>query len=241
MSTHCSINNNIVHLWRALLTDFITDEHNLIKVLSPDETERAERFRFVHHRQRFTIARGLLRKTLSFYTGIAPEEIIFSYGPHGKPYLQKNELQLQFNVSHSDEMAVYAITVNKEIGVDIERIKPIFKEGIAKRFFNKNEYIKLMKLPADKRINSFYQIWSKKEALIKALGEGLFASIHDIATSLEKEVEIISVNYHQHEYHYYVQNFFAHEDYQASFVTQVPVEKIVYWQWTSKGAVNITS
>src|SRR5260221_13237392 len=99
MNTHFSIHNNIVQLWHAILSDFNELDQFLINLLSPDEIERANRFRFAIHRQRFIISRGLLRKTLSLYTGIPPEQIVFSYGSHGKPYLKESPLQIQFNTS----------------------------------------------------------------------------------------------------------------------------------------------
>ena len=133
MNTHFFIKNNFVHLWRASLSDFNTKCDELLALLSSDETTRAERLRFPLHKKRFIIARGLLRKTLALYLNQAPELIQFSYGAHGKPALALPFLK--FNLSHSDDMLVLALTREKEVGIDIEKIKPHFKKEVAERFF----------------------------------------------------------------------------------------------------------
>lgn len=231
MYTLIQINPHHVHLWLAKLSAFAVVEQSLLALLSPDETERAMRFHFPLHRQRFIIARGLLRKTVSLYTGIAPEEIAFTFGHHGKPYLQNNELNLQFNVSHSADLAVFAFTTQQEIGVDIEKMEPHFNKEIAKRFFSPQEYRQLMALSADEKIKGFYQVWARKEAIIKALGEGLFTSLADFSVSLQHSKESIMLTHLKHEYSYHVESFFAADEYQAAFATLEPIESIVYKNW----------
>lgn len=224
-----------MHLWRALLTDFVTIEHILHQLLHADELYRAQRFRFPLHRQRFIISRALLRKTLSLYTGTPPESINFTYGPHGKPYLDTNPLRLQFNVSHSHDMAIFALTVNKEIGADIEQVENRFKEGVAKRFFTDQEFSELIELPENQRASAFYRIWSRKEALIKALGEGLYGPIKDFSISLKNEAEPILLHYDKRDYQFAIHSFQTHPDYQAAFATEIPIEEINHWQWTQSG------
>jgi len=231
MRTLITIDPCQVHLWLIKLSDFTSIEQSLLALLHPNETERAMRLHFALHRQRFIIARGLLRKTLNLYTGIEPEKITFNLGRHGKLYLQDNTLNLQFNVSHSDDFAVFALTIQQEIGVDIEKMAPHFNKKVAERFFSKQEYIQLMALSPKERIEGFYQIWTKKEAIIKALGEGLFTSLADFSVSLRQAKESVMLTYLKNQYNYHVESFLLPEDYQVAFATLEPITNIVYKEW----------
>lgn len=229
-NTHFSINNNFVHLWRAFLPDFVDKKQDLLPLLSEDEIRRAKRLKFPLHQQRFIIARGLLRKILSLYLNLPAKDIRFFYGEHGKPYVSNTELQ--FNVSHSHDMAVYALTSHQEIGVDIEKIKPEFKNSIAKRFFSKQEYDDLMDTPETERIKSFYRIWARKEAIIKLMGQGLYVPLKNFSVSFNHETGSVSFTYQEKEYHYFFQSFSANLDYEAAIATQSFTEQIIYWQWS---------
>lgn len=228
------IENNSVHLWRASLIDLIPHEEKYLKLLNEDELQRAHRFHFQQHRQRFAIARGILREILSLYTDIKPKDIIFHYGPRGKPYLSHHS-KLQFNVSHSEDAAVYALTINAEIGVDIQKIENKFQDGVAKRFFSDSEYEALQKLPDQDRPTAFYRIWAGKEALIKAVGEGLYVSLGDFSVSLNEKSQWILISHEQHSDRYYLENFDAYTDYCSAFATAQKIEKICYWEWVVAG------
>ena len=230
MNTHFSIKTGFVHLWRALLTDFNPKQGDLLSLLSPDEIHRAERLRLPLHKQRFITARGLLRKTLSLYLQIPAESITFTYGAHGKPSLLKTALQ--FNVSHSDDMVVYGITLENSIGIDIEKVTDDFKMAVAERFFNEQEFLQLMALPEEQRTRAFYRMWSHKEAIIKVLGLGLYAPLKDYAVSAQKQTETVSFSFENQTYHYLVQSFTAHPDYESAFAIQAPIDNILYWEWT---------
>lgn len=231
MNTLITINPCQVHLWVVKLSDFTSTEQSLLALLHPDETERAMRLHFALHRQRFIIARGLLRKTLNLYTGIEPEKITFNFGRDGKPYLQDNTFNLQFNISHSDDFAVFALTIQQEIGVDIEKMAPSFKKEVAKRFFSQQEYIQLMALSTKERNEGFYQIWTKREAIIKALGEGLFTSVADFSVTLGLGKESIILTYLKQSYSYHVESFLLLEEYQVALAALEPVADIVYKKW----------
>ncbi len=215
-----------VHLWLAELLDFALDEQALLALLSPDEVKRAMRFKLPLHSQRFIITRGLLRKTLSLYTGVAPDKIVFNYGEHGKPHLQANPYALQFNVSHSADIAIFALTTYQEIGVDIEKIEPHFREDVAKRFFSSQEYAQLMDLTGDARNKGFYQIWSRKEALIKAAGKGLFTLSSDFSINLSETKESVSLMYAEQQVNYYIENIYVPDGYQAAIATTEPINNI---------------
>lgn len=235
MTTHFSIKPRVVHLWRVWLPDWMDQIVTLRHLLAVDEIERADRFRFPIHRERFTIARALLRKTLCLYLDSAPEKITFSYGHRGKPYLQSNPTTLQFNVSHSHDMAVYAVTQEAEMGVDIEKIDPPFKEDVAKGFFSTEEYKALMQLPVAERSGAFYHIWSRKEAVIKALGEGLYAPLDTFSVSPRETIESIVLP--QNSLSYHVESFLFHPEYQSAFATPQRVNETVCWQWSTMGPV----
>lgn len=165
-----------VHIWRAQLELPLSQVQELRGILTEDELDRANRFSFAIDRQRFIAARGTLRSILSRYLTISPGHLHFHYNQYGKPYLAPDcsaDL-LNFSLSHSGSMALYAITRTMGIGVDIERVRSDFEyEEIAERFFSANEAAILRTIPAEKKLDAFYHCWTRKEAYIKAHGKGL--------------------------------------------------------------------
>jgi 4'-phosphopantetheinyl transferase len=145
----------------------------LYSLLSPDERTRAAGFRFDKHRTSFIIARSLLRILLGNVTDAQPAAIAFRYGPEGKPVLD-GAPHVHFNVSHSDDLVLYGLRRNHEIGVDIERIRDIDDlEAIAKQFFCPAECRELLTVSKQDRTKAFFDCWTRKEAFIKFLGTGL--------------------------------------------------------------------
>lgn len=216
-----------VHLWQVFVPDWLADIEHFTQLLQPDELQRAKRFHFVEHHDRYIIARAILRQILSLYMQKSAADIVFSYGPRGKPYLHDNPLNIQFNLSHSHDMAVYALTTQHEIGVDIEKIGDRYNPGVATRFFSAAEQEQLNQLPENKRMVAFYRIWAAKEALIKAAGEGLFAPLTEFSIDIDQEKQNIMLNGAD----YYLKNFHVHEGYQSAFATAQAVEECVYQQW----------
>lgn len=138
--------------------------------LSREEKEKAERFLFPKDQARYVFCRGMLRQILSSYIGCAPGAIFFSYNEWGKPRLAH---PLKFNLSHTHDLAVFAFS-SVEIGIDVEKVKPLPDLlAIAKAFFSEEEYLHLENLDEAERTRVFYALWTKKEALLKALGLGL--------------------------------------------------------------------
>lgn len=165
-----------VHVWRAKLNLQTPCLHRLIQTLSADERARAERFYFHKDRERFIVARGLLRVILGRYRNTEPSQLHFCYNPYGKPALanESGSNGLRFNLSHSHELALYAITRGREIGVDLECIRPdLAGDQIAERFFSPGEVKALRALPPSSQHVGFFNCWTRKEAYIKARGEGL--------------------------------------------------------------------
>ena len=144
----------------------------LQRTLSPDEIARALRFRTEEDRDLFIVGRGILRKILSCYVSEPPEKLVFRYGSRGKPYL-RDRSDLQFSLGHSGGFAVYAIS-EEELGVDIELVKPSADwRKISKRFFSPREVEELDGLDSTEQLHAFFSCWTRKEAYIKATGEGM--------------------------------------------------------------------
>jgi 4'-phosphopantetheinyl transferase len=165
-----------VHLWQIHLLG--SDEEIVWgrSVLSADEIQRADRYYFERHRRSFIVARSALRKILSTYLNVLPRDIAFSYGEKGKPNLAPGLAGsgLNFNLSHSGDYALLAVTQQSCLGVDIEFIDhERTSEEIAARFFSPGEVDTLRAVPLAERAEAFFSCWTRKEAYIKAVGDGL--------------------------------------------------------------------
>jgi 4'-phosphopantetheinyl transferase len=169
------------------LDDDIVEETRCRPLLSADEGERASRFHFERDRRRFTASRALLRIVLGAYLHSAPESLRFRYSDQGKPALDGEHLKggLMFNVSHSGGVALFAITRGREIGVDVERVRRSSDlEAIARRFFSACEQMQLAALEPEQRGEAFFRCWTRKEAYIKARGEGLSMPLDQFDVSI---------------------------------------------------------
>lgn len=176
-----------IHVWHAALDREEKSIAQLESVLSPEEVARADRFHFANDRKRFVAARGLLRELLGKYLQQTPASLEFSYGKYGKPSLSGGNLSsgLGFNLSHSAGMAMYAIARERNLGVDVERVRQEFGgEDIASRYFSTQEVGDLLTLPAEARADGFFQCWTRKEAYLKARGMGLQIPLGSFAVSL---------------------------------------------------------
>ncbi|MBV8200609.1 MAG: 4'-phosphopantetheinyl transferase superfamily protein [Acidobacteria bacterium] len=170
-----------IQLWAVALDPPPEVVESLGRSLAPDEWERARRFRFERHRRRYVVGRGALRALLGGYLGILPREVAFSYGARGKPFLAgpaATASALSFNLSNSHELALVGFLRGQEIGVDVEHLKPMPDlEQIAERFFSPSERLALRRLPALQKPEGFFNCWTRKEAYLKAVGEGLAAPL----------------------------------------------------------------
>lgn len=159
-----------VHLWRARLAPTPA----LLETLSPEEWMRAGRLHFERDRDRFLAARGLVRTILARYLDTDPHEIAFAAGPHGKPEIREPATLLRFNVSHSDDLMLLAVTHGREIGIDLEHMQPHLSfETLADHYFEPEEAWELRQLPREERAWKFYDVWTCTEARLKAGGVGL--------------------------------------------------------------------
>ena len=159
-----------VDIWATVLDPPSPAIEALRQSLSSDEMARAGRFYFERHRRRFIVARGVLRRLLGTYLEMRPEQVPLTYGPYGKPAVQG----LRFNLAHSNELAVYAFSRNRELGVDVEWMRPLLDaQAIAQRYFSPQENAALNSLNQSERLAAFFRCWTRKEAYLKALGDGL--------------------------------------------------------------------
>jgi len=155
--------------------------------LSLEEKARADRFHFVNDRNRFVVARGLLRELLGGYLHQAPAGLEFSYGRHGKPVLSGGNVSrgLCFNLSHSSGLVVYAMARDRNLGIDVEHVRADSTgEDIARRYFSAREVSELRVLPPEARGEGFFHCWTRKEAYLKATGMGLQIPLDSFSVSL---------------------------------------------------------
>lgn len=173
-----------IHLWQVHFPYFYPTVNDLKLLLNGPEQQRAARFLFDKHRLPYIVAQAHLRMILSQYLAITPASLEFHFGAYGKPYL--NNSALQFNMSHSNEYALYAIALDQEIGIDIEfQRERTFAEGIVASQFSALESAQYQKLVAAHKFASFYKGWSCKEAFIKAIGMGLAFPLKDFSVDMD--------------------------------------------------------
>jgi 4'-phosphopantetheinyl transferase len=168
------LSDSDVHIWRADLAaahcSGLTDE-----ALDAAERERAARFRFEEDRRRFVASHVVLRDVLGRYLGVAPQEIVLAEGPHGKPYTETRNSSpgIRFSMSHSKDVALYAVASGFDVGVDVEFMREtVDYDGIAARFFSRAEADAVHTAAAGHKALVFFACWARKEAVVKATGLG---------------------------------------------------------------------
>lgn len=178
------LSGRTIDVWPVRLEASVETTERLQRVLTPDEAERVSRFRFDHLRSSFVLSRGALRLLIGRYLHIAPQDVEFSYGSKGKPRLAAST-GLDFNASHSGALALFAFTLGCEIGADVEQIHTVHEmHALVARFFSPEEAAEWTSLPADQRELAFFSCWTRKEAYLKAIGEGLSAPLQNFQVTL---------------------------------------------------------
>jgi len=179
-----------VHLWRASLDVTVTARvTRLERTLSPDERDRATRYRFARDRVRYIVARGTLRAILGRYLDLDPAGLRFVYGPQGKPALAPEhgagEDTFSFNLSHAGDGALYAVTRGRRVGVDVEQVVPdVAGSTVPEHTFSPHEVAVLRALPLDEQTAAFFRCWTRKEVYVKALGAGFSLDLTSFDVSL---------------------------------------------------------
>jgi 4'-phosphopantetheinyl transferase len=177
---------NLVQVWTETLDRDEGVRARWESVLSLDEKARADRFHFAKDRNRFIVGRGLLRELLGKHLHQKPAGLEFSYSHYGKPALSgaNSSSRLSFNLAHSAGLAVYSVAKERNLGIDVELIKPESAgEDIARRYFSTREVVDLMALPPEQRIEAFFHCWTRKEAYLKATGMGLQTPLASFSVS----------------------------------------------------------
>jgi len=177
-----------VHVWYQHLKGESADVGPFQGLLSADERDKASRYHFDRHRNDFTVTRGTLRILLASYLAKPPESFDFSYSAQGKPALANIDTNLRFNVSHTDGLAALAFTRGREIGVDVEKMRPNLEaEKLAERFFSESERQFISRLTGRALDEAFFRCWTRKEAFIKAKGGGLSIPLHQFDVSIAED------------------------------------------------------
>jgi 4'-phosphopantetheinyl transferase len=176
-----------VHVWRASFHQLSDRIRHFESMISEDERSKARRYRFDDNREEYILGRGLLRQLIGGYLEQDPASVQFVYNPYGKPSLigQGGPNRLTFNISHAHGLVLCAFSRGRELGVDLERIRPeAAQDGVAERFFSLAEVKSLRALPVHAQAIGFFNCWTRKEAYIKARGEGLTIPLNQFDVSL---------------------------------------------------------
>ena len=202
-------------------------------MLSAEEKERAAHFIKKEDSHDFILSHGILRNILSRYVEIAPEKINFIKTAYGKPSLEDS--LLRFNMSHTQEIALYGVTWHREIGIDVEFIsRSVEVEGLAKRFFSSDDYHRLMRLPLSARKEAFFCAWVRKEAYLKAQGQGLSGGLDqcDVSLHLGESEGLLKLEGSEESARLWTVPAFAYEKkYRMAFAVQGKVKSVKYFRW----------
>ena len=204
--------------------------------MSKDEQARAGKFKFETDRRLFTVAHAALRSICASYLQTVPRSVEFAEGPYGKPKLASDlRSGLQFNLSHSGELALIATALQREIGVDVESVRDFDFGQVAERFFTAREVATLRSLPKPQQRSAFYKCWTSKEAFLKAKGTGLSGELD--------EVEITSTDGDDIRISSFVPGWSlaelpAGEGYIAALVSQGAPVRVRLYRWTSASMVS---
>ncbi|MEP6619268.1 MAG: 4'-phosphopantetheinyl transferase superfamily protein [bacterium] len=223
-----------VHVWRIRLDRDATP--NDWAVLSPEEDTRARRFFAERHRRRFVVAHGTLRRILASYTGVAASALQFSTGEFGKPSLvstRTDTAPLEFNLSHSAELALVAVSRGRIVGVDVECWdREVEHIDLAERFFSpaERDALRLLASSPDQVVSGFFAAWSRKEAYLKASGHGITRGLHhfDVTLTPGEPARLLADRIDQGaESRWTMTALLADAAYSAALVAEAPVHEIL--------------
>lgn len=229
-----------IHVWRADLNLPQARIKQLVDILSSDEIDRANRFHFEKDRKRFIAGRGILRSLLSRYLDLDPRALQFAYSDRGKPSLFTDTPEnIDFNLSHSNELVLYAFARNAAIGVDIEYLRQMSDiKQLAKRFFSLREYEAIAQLPPSEQQRAFFQAWTCKEAFLKAKGDGLAGGLEKVEVSLApgETAKLLSISEDkQAALGWSLYQLTPHPDYMAALAIERRDGQLSFWAFSPNG------
>jgi len=231
---------NEVHVWRASLETASATRAALQRCLSPDEVQRANKFYFEKDRQHWIVAHGIVRTLLGMYLHVDPTEIQFVTNEYGKPSIVSaaSNGHLHFNLSHSDGLALYAFSIDREVGVDVEYMRSdIDYEELARYHFSPSENEQLQALPLSLREEAFFSCWSRKEAYIKAQGKGLSIPLDQFDVSLTpgKSAQLLASREDADATtHWSLHTLYPGPGYAGALVVAGFDWELLCWQWREK-------
>lgn len=225
-----------VHVWRADFDQAGVDTR-FLNCLSADERRRAGQYRNEQGRRHFVLGRAILRDILSRYMHQSPKDIEITYGEAGKPAVAGFQAgsPLEFNLSHSAGLALYGFSANIRIGVDLEKIREMLdRDAIVRRFFCESEAAAYFRLAPQEREGAFFRSWTRKEAVLKALGDGLTRSLRSIEVTLSpgEAPRLLSVSARALDARSWtLADLAPAEGYAAALAAQGPIEAITCYDW----------
>lgn len=191
------MNQAELHVWAILLARDDAELSDLYGLLNDEEKSKAVRFKFEKDRKNYVAAHGVLRRILGRYLQTAPENLNFEHNYYGKPFLPENPHNIEFNLAHSSDRALVAVAKTNAVGVDIERIRRAFASlDIAGHYFSPSEYDRLRSLPEHLHTKVFFDCWTRKEAFIKAVGQGLSYPLKnfEVTVAPDEAAKLLTVN-----------------------------------------------
>jgi 4'-phosphopantetheinyl transferase len=215
-----------IHVWILPIAELLPIDPHAVNSLSADELARGMRFRLEKHQAFFFLTRILLRKIIARYLSIIASDIEYVIQKKGKPALTNTDLQ--FNLSHSGDLAVVALTRQAEIGIDIEEKKMTDYLSIAKRFFSADEYNAIAQLSNAEGREAFYQIWTRKEALVKAVGEGISMGFNQFTVPADPVIQLTNYAFLKKSA-WYLATIHIHPGFAASIATCQKVTSTTYF------------
>lgn len=239
LQSHPCLAPGQVHVWRAWLDLPAAQVADFQSLLSPDEAERAGRFVFERDRRRYVVARGVLRVLLAAYLQTDARGIVFEYGPYGKPLLSpaRTGTPLFFNTAHSHEIAVYGITRSGPTGIDVEYCRSLESvSSLIPAVFTDQEMAVFRSLPVVQQRPAFYNGWTRKEAFIKAIGEGLSFPLQqfDVSVTPDRPAQLLRVQGEPDApARWQMRGFTPAADYAGAVVVEARSAEVSFWQFTT--------
>ena len=235
LPSHLSANE--IHIWRVSLHPPSSLFPTLWSMLDQKEQQRAQRFKFTKHQDAFVSARSALRIILSRYLNLAPENLKIDVEPHGKPYLLAPSVSppLSFNIAHSESLALLAVSLNRQVGIDLEHHRSnVHYVSLLNRICSLQEKSSLSTLLPEQQKSAFFSCWTRKEAYVKALGKGLLVPLSSITVSLlpGEPATLIHVDGKKEEsLRWSMCTLYPGPEYSGALVGEGQDWKPCFWQW----------
>lgn len=238
-TSHPVFTHNEVNIWCGTTDVLLPQLSSFTKMLSPAEVARADRFRFAHHRTAFIVAHGLMRTILGRYLQCEPSHLQLASAMNGKPYLQSDNQtvdSLRFNLSHTEGLILLALAQNREVGIDVERIQDDMDfMTMAEQFFAVEEVQRLRQFPSEDLPEAFFRCWTRKEAYLKARGDGLTFPTQQFAVSctLESPISLSVTNELSESQRWRLYHLAPHAQYIGALACEGEPGAIRYYQASS--------